>query len=446
MSLIERAIEEQFETFMSGTASEYAFPTGLSVEERKLVKSTAEKLGFSSSSFGMGSERQIHIFKPASWELSTLEPIKYSVKNTFVDGPLGVAEPNDALAGRAHQSMPVGSFEEVEHLPAELNVAGTSLGKENASSRNSEVDTGSTVDSDSEACVPSIPVKNSFVHFEADSKENADPRIVQSMPAGAFAQSIEAEKAAQATSTGAQKKASHLSLILPFSEGDDVKDEKTCAEVFPSTPNAENFISFDALHSSMIATPKCGPEEAIAVVQWVPPATITLESSVVVLQPAVWSSPVPAGVPSSLPQAPPQAPTQAPTVVPPQALPQAPTQALQGLPQQMPQASTPSAQPHGPPPVGLMPGTHIVLQGLANQPDFNGLSGTVSGFDAESGRYDIMLQVSSNATKRLVKVKSQNLLLAQPVMAPQPPYCPCIQQHGIANRTAKASLVLDHMV
>lgn len=93
-----------------------------------------------------------------------------------------------------------------------------------------------------------------------------------------------------------------------------------------------------------------------------------------------------------------------------------------------------------------MPGTHIVLQGLANQPDFNGLSGTVSGFDAESGRYDIMLQVSSNATKRLVKVKSQNLLLAQPVMAPQPPYCPCIQQHGIANRTAKASLVLDHMV
>jgi len=76
---------QQIEAFTSGTASEFAFPADLSVEERKLVKIEAEKLGLSSQSFGMGSERRIHIFKPTSSKTMAPEPVKYSVKNTFIE-------------------------------------------------------------------------------------------------------------------------------------------------------------------------------------------------------------------------------------------------------------------------------------------------------------------------------------------------------------------------
>jgi hypothetical protein len=426
MSVIQRAIEEKFEAFMSGTVSEYVFPAGLSVEERKAVKITAEKLGLSSRSYGMGSERQIHIFKPISSMTPSLETIKYSVKNTFVDGPLDVTEPEQASAGPAHQSMPAGSLQ--EHLAAEESSAGTSPVKENTSSRNSEVDTGSTVDSDSEALVVPIPTKNSFVHFEDDSKENADPRIVQSMPAGTFLQNIQAEKAA--FSTGVQKESSPLSLIILFCEDDEMHSEKACAEVFPSTPNAENFPSFDAQHTS--AT-DARHGDTIPVVQWVPPTasqTTALESSIVVLPPAVWAPPAgPAQI--LLEKENSRAASPAPQAPPPQGL---------------PQGTVPPQPPNGPPPMGLMPGTPVVLQGLASQPDFNGLSGLVSGFDADCGRYNIMIRVGPNALRRVVKVKSQNLLLAQPLMAPQPPSCTCIQPPAVVSRPAKASLVLDQMV
>merc|ERR1719387_807677 len=138
-------IEKQIEAFMSTAASEYAFPAGLSVEERKVVKTVAEKLGLSSRSFGMGSERQIHIFKPASSVTAALEPVEYSVKNTFIDGPVV----DQASVGPAHQSMPAGAFEgriaaEEESLPA------IALAKGRDTPRNSEVDTNSTKDSDSE--------------------------------------------------------------------------------------------------------------------------------------------------------------------------------------------------------------------------------------------------------------------------------------------------------
>merc|ERR1712118_577399 len=37
------------------------------------------------------------------------------------------------------------------------------------------------------------------------------------------------------------------------------------------------------------------------------------------------------------------------------------------------------------------PGTPVVLQGLASQSDFNGLRGVVSAFDADCGRYNVMI-------------------------------------------------------
>merc|ERR1712196_386313 len=105
-----------------------------------------------------------------------------------------------------------------------------------------------------------------------------------------------------------------------------------------------------------------------------------------------------------------------------------------------------------PPPARyFVPGTPVVLQGLANQSNFNGLSGVVSNFDADTGRYNVMIESGPNASKRLVKVKSQNLILSQPPLVPQPPvpqppYCIPVQPSAGVSRPAKAALVLDQMI
>jgi len=386
------AIQQQIEAFTSGTEAEYTFPAGLSVEERKLVKVTAEKLGLSSRSFGMGIERQIHIFKPVL--TPGLEP-----------------------------------------------------------STNSETDTGSTVDSDSERQDPAISIKNTFVHFEMD---NADPRIIQSMPAGAFTANIEVEKAEESTSAQRQKRRpSALSEILSFSEADETLSERVSAMVFPSTPNADNF---DMYHNVM-ADKGAGQADAVpvavgvgvGVVQWIVPSAATT-NSVTVLPPARLASPASPAVRAApaLLQGPPQGPPQ----VPPQGLPHGPQGPLQGPPQEPPKVlpNGHQMQAQGSPPAYFMPGMHVVLQGLASQPDFNGLRGVVSAFDAECGRYNVMIEIGPNALKRLVKVKCQNLVPAQPMAQPhccptgQPPCCPHVQQPVVMGRPAKPSLVLDQMV
>jgi len=411
------AIQQQIEAFASGTESEFAFPAGLSVEDRKLVKVSAEKLGLSSCSYGMGSERQIHIFKPAS--SMTSATVKYSVKNTFVDGPLDATEPQPTLVGPAHQSMPAGALQ--EYLATEEE----SFGATDDVKVNSEVDTGSTVDSESEPQDPAISIKNTFVHFEAD---NADPRIVQSMPAGTFAANIEADRAAAAeaaaSATTQKGRPSALSAILPFSEDDQTDSERVSAMLFPSTPNAENFTSFDTFQNS-ISSQGAKRGESVPVVHWTP-STASVPDSITVLPPASWI-PTGAAVPSVL--GPPQEP-------------------LQGLP------SAPPMPPQGPLPACFMPGTSVVLQGLANQPDFNGLPGIVSAFDADCGRYNVMIEIGPNAVRRLVKVKSQNLLLAQSLFPAQPHCCPPaqpphytpVQQAVVMGRPARASLSLDQMV
>merc|ERR1719379_2049206 len=68
-----------------------------------------------------------------------------------------------------------------------------------------------------------------------------------------------------------------------------------------------------------------------------------------------------------------------------------------------------------PMPSGWAPGAQVQLSGLANQPAFNGAQGTVSGFDAELGRYNILLDAGQGSEKRrTVKVKAENLMLSTP--------------------------------
>jgi hypothetical protein len=98
-----------------------------------------------------------------------------------------------------------------------------------------------------------------------------------------------------------------------------------------------------------------------------------------------------------------------------------------------------------PPPTHFVPGTPVVLQGLLSQANFNGLPGVVSSFDADCGRYNVMVEVAPNTSRRLVKVKSHNLA-AQQFAAPQPQCCPHQQQPMVVSHPSKASLVLDQMV
>jgi len=464
------SIQHQIATFISGTSSEYSFPAELSIEERKLVKTTAEKFGLCSRSFGMGTERQIHIFKPASSTPAALEPVEYSVKNTFIDGP--VVE--QAVVEPAHQSMPAGAFEgriaaEEESLPA------IALLKGRGSPRNSEVDTSSTKDSDSETQDAPISIKNTFVHFESDCKEHLDPRIIQSMPAGTFADNIQAEREAAVNAGNANRRP----LLLP--EDSEAETEGSSAMLFPSTPNGDNQMSFATGHG-----------ETMPAVQWVPPTSVPAESCATILPPAMWApapqeppqqppfSPAPASSVTSLPPAfwapaPPPAPVlehESSTAVPaaqapPQQGPTPPMPPQQGpapppMPAQEPMPTMPvqdliqgpaqgpsQGQPLMMPPqeqAYFAPGTSVVLQGLASQPQFNGLHGIVSAFDADTGRYNIMIEIGPNAAKRLVKVKFQNLIPAQPMMMPQAPCYPPAQQPVAMNRPAKASLLLDQMV
>jgi len=462
-------IERQIEVFASGIASELAFPAELTAQERKLVKITAEKCGLSSCSFGMGDERRIHIFKPTAPKTLALSelvtaPVEYSVKNTFVDGPV---TPLSTSPGPAHQSMPVGSLQ--EHIAAEENLRDTPkdlstsllkklnvmLSKVEDSPRESQSG-DSTVDSESEAADPAFSIKNTFVHFESDSDENGDPRIVQSMPNGMFAERVEAEINAQKAAAAVKTSGKQQGRPLPFSEDPEEEDERVSAILFPATPNAET-AQLGAFHDSA-SIPDDRDEFAVPTVQWVPSSSstptpcTTLSDSITVLAPAMCSKPASSTKLSD-----------SITVLAPAMWAPSPAQTLLESPaaQLPPQGSThgslqgPTApQPAQMAPPLLPPGTPVVLCGLANQPGFNGLHGFVSGFDADCGRYNIAIEMGPNAQslvlkKSMVKIKPQNLLLAQAMMppAPQLPFCsPIQQQQVVLNRPPKASLCLDQML
>lgn len=410
LSAAHEALEKQVEAFASGTETEYAFPAELSVEERKVVKNAAKKFGLSSDSFGMGAERCIHIFKRGSSSTPALKPIVYSVKNTFVDEPLDPSQPVDTPAvGPASQSMPAGAFQ--EHLSAEVaeslvvDALKESLEEANqeealpavpqggltttvedsaevSSPRSSQGDTGSTAESDSHEINREISfknsIKNTFLHFEeTDARENADPRIIQSMPNGKFAEAIQSEKMAAAEALG-----------RPSAVSENAEVE---ASSIPSTPQGSQ-MGYDAFHNTAGAAP------ATPTVQWTPSATAQ-DPSVSVLPPAVWNPATHICPMTPIVEC-------------------SPTAAVS-----MPVAPMP---PPGPPPC-LAPGTPVVVVGLVNQPAFNGLNGAVSAFDEQCGRYNIMLEMGAGQ-QRMVKLKAENLALSQPPQMSQPVQ-PQVQTH-----------------
>jgi len=59
-------------------------------------------------------------------------------------------------------------------------------------------------------------------------------------------------------------------------------------------------------------------------------------------------------------------------------------------------------------------GSEVVIDGLVKAPMFNGASGVVQSWDAETGRYAILLSVPTSGGQRWAKVKGENLRLALP--------------------------------
>jgi hypothetical protein len=410
-------IEEQVKSFASGAASEYAFPAELTAQERKLVKKMAEKFGLPSCSYGMGGERRIHIFRPTA---QVLQPVEYSVKNTFVDS---IETPPSPLPGPAHQSMPVGGFQ--EHIaaeeaaaPKELNATlveklDVMLGKacNTKDSPRLSQSGGSTADSESVSSDPAFSIKNTFVHFETDSDENADPRIIQSMPSGKFAESVAAEQQAGSS----EGKRSRNNRPVPIADEPEVDTERESALLFPATPNAEGHIT------ALDDVPALDNMAAHIAHQWVSPPATMLEPSITILPPALWK-------PSAA-----QILIDSPITRKQEEQPQGAAQA---------QMSGPSAQSA---PL-LPPGTPVMVSGLASQPTYNGLHGLVVDFDSRHSRYDIVIEIGPHAQKSVVKVKPCNLTIVQQLLPPQPVYYPPVQQQAIPTRLAKASLCLDQMV
>lgn len=474
MSVTLSTIEKQVEAFANGSDSEYAFPAELSVEERKLVKTSAEKYGLSTKSFGLAGERKIHVFKRSVSTSPEFEAVKYSVKNTFVDGPVDATESQATPVGPAHQSMPAGGLhaciaaQEMAVPSEQTSTLLEKLSKEAEPPLNSQSG-DSTADSDSEAVQdpkipiknsfvhfeedsqgngdpriiqsdseavqdPTIPIKNSFVHFDGDSDDSGDPRIVQSMPNGKFAETVEAEKKARTRiSIEVQD---HKSRPLPVSQD----PEPVAAMEVPVTPNAETL----AYYHGHYGTLPCGMNAQMF--DYGQSLPIAQGSSVTILPPASWTPQAPpqcqASVAASQPLTGPQ--QSSVTVLQPacwtqnsQGLLQAPLPLMPTLDQAPPPlmpaldaAAAPSLMPTLDPATSgtdtnaFPPGTAVMLCGLASQPAFNGLHGTVSSYDADCARYNIMVEMGPDATRRMVKVKVQNLFVAQPMLPPQQPVLP----------------------
>jgi len=425
--LSSTSLEKQVQAFASGKIAEYAFPAELTAGERKTVKTAAEKLGLSSQSFGMGRERQIHIFKATS--------------------------------------------------------------KDSACSS----ETGSTAESESEE-IPTLEffsIKNSFVHFEeAGATECRDPRIVQSMPNGKFAEGIKLEKdAATEASEIASRKKRPVPVPLLNDEEADFLEPCSGIELFPATPrdDAERCTLYDGVRDQnpsvqtfqWMSSPSAAYMPEYPTTTVLPPAILAPQApQTFMTAPAMQAPPPPPTPPPSIEILPPamlgrdsrttafspamSAPELSPTCLPPAMLarespatalppafwmpsPQATTAApspvamspatLSPQPDCRPPATFPA--PQGGPPCWT-PGTSVVICGLANQPAFNGLHGTVSSFDAGCGRYNISLEVAPGK-QQVAKIKAQNLLPAQhPV---QPPAF-----HNGAQPHHRSQIMLDHRV
>lgn len=379
------ALEAEVREFSTGSGAEYAFPAELTVEERKVVKAAAEANGLTSQSLGMGADRRIHIFRPTP--PAKFEPIAYAVKNTFVDGPV---DPQSACtSGPSSQSMPAGALQ--QHLDAERmgeGVADAPAAVASSPKQLATVDDASSLPSprSSRGDGPGstaesldwvrdcYSVKNTFVHIEeVNVQGEADPRIVQSMPAGKFGEGLLEDK--RMAAGGTHREAEPISEVV----------------------------------SSM------SPEAPV----FQPPPEFAMPTAA----PAATNAPPPAvGIPTAGPGAP--WPSAASGM-----LPSAPISVYpaSGVQTPMPLGNPGAYQPWA-------PGTIALLCGLTNQPGFNGLRGAVNSFDAETGRYNVLLD-GSTSTYRWVKVRPENLHVIG--MAPS---------EQVATGQSKATLSLDHLV
>jgi hypothetical protein len=331
-SASQASIEEQVQMFANGCAAEYAFPPELSSDDRKLVKKAADRLGLPSQSLGMGSDRRIHIFRPPQSStpepqarLQKFAPVEYLVKNTFIDGPVDQEQPP---VGPQSLSMPADTFQEV--LAAEIvssSVAINPLAKVDESPR---TQSGTPAGEPSDSVREMYSFKNTFIHFEeTNSKDNGDSRIIQSMPAGKFAEGLEEENAAAAAA------AARMAKVVPSALCDQALDSEQAMDTFPQTPDADaarcQAFSFAAMNGF----------------EWPP------SSEAIVCPPAPFIAAPPAWQASTPP-------------------------AMNVL------------QPTWP---AMTDGTSVVVSGLTNQPGFNGLQGIISSFDVESGRYNVLLDM-----------------------------------------------------
>lgn len=105
-----------------------------------------------------------------------------------------------------------------------------------------------------------------------------------------------------------------------------------------------------------------------------------------------------------------------------------------------PATAAPAAAAYAAPPTApapdvehfLTPGTEVIIQGLLKLPDFNGLTGVVQSMDAESGRYDVLLEnPAGNCGWRWVKVKGEN---CRPCMPPPPRDAPRVSMGVVQAR------------
>lgn len=106
----------------------------------------------------------------------------------------------------------------------------------------------------------------------------------------------------------------------------------------------------------------------------------------------------------------------------------------------VPLSPAPASPPRGVPPSAssepLACGTEVQIHDLVKLPDFNGLSGVVQNYDADTGRYDVLLDSPAGACAwRWVKVKINNLVLRIP---PPPAGAPHIQLESREEVSASA--------
>jgi hypothetical protein len=392
-------VAQQVREFAAGSESEYVFSSDLSVEERKVVKSVAEMLGLRTQSFGMGADRRIHVFPPLKpTQPSTRSEVKYSVKNTFVDWPVDTQED---VVGPEALSLPAGLFR--VHL-AEPDDAGGKLSSINVTSSKGTI-TPPTIDSlvstdaepsDTESVEysssdrESVPVKNTFVHFvEVGIHEDVDPRIIQSMPAGSFADAL--EKEADVSLNQSASRTRSLNILVEDLDGHGSSESDQV--VFPSTPDAGTAL---------------GPPISFSF------APMSEETHVMGFPPAMWA---PTGLSGDSASG---VPLQGDSCL------------RVGASGQSSHATAVAglglAQPC------LTPGTGVIICNLERQPAFNGLRGTVHSFDSDNGRYNVLLDSTEHCGQRTAKLKPENLILEAPV-----------PNQG-SREFGKAMLVLDQLI